>query len=507
MARPREFNDFEISKFAGLDLRGPAELQPEKTLAKCLNFEVGLLGELRKRPGIVQQHNGTTLTPAGNGVKLLGQMSNDTYSQIVVQTDDVANPGNGKVYASSDSGVTWTQISTPAAGTFNCGKGVQYGGMLHMPTTAGMVRWDGATFNTYTTGIPRSTFRAVILQDRFFVIESSTGNIKYSDPVNLATFPSGNSIGFTAEDRDKIVGIVAYRDRLVTLRQNSINVIYLNGPPTSWSVKQLPFNVGVPNEDCAVVYNDLLYLCSYDGVYRTDLTQIEEISKPIAPIFLKRRKAIFSLAQKYTDTIGYYNGRIICSILTDTNACRMMVFNIDNNTWTEWLPNISSGTTFAYNPPRDILSIQLGRRVGGIPYTKEGLYFSFNDSGKIHFFDDQNPVYGDDVSGSSPIQVVTRTKSTDADLPSEQKRCARFSVRAHKSGAAANLTGLYSVNGVDGSIFNVPIDSTLKQTRLKGPGWFRQLAFEVSDISTNYIEIEDFVVAIKRKSDITEAAT
>jgi hypothetical protein len=507
MARPREFNDFEISKFAGLDLRGPVELQPEKTLTKCMNFEVGLLGELRKRPGIVQQHSGATLTPAGNGVKLLGQLSNDTYSQIIAQTDDVASPGNGKVYASSDSGVTWAQISTPAAGTFNCGKGIQYGGNFHMPSTGGLQRWDGATWTTFSTGIPHSVLRGVILQDRLFIVEINTGFIKYSNVADLGTWPSGNSIGFSSEDRDKLVGIIAYRDRLVTLRQNSINVIYLNGPPTSWNVKQLPFNVGVPNEDCAVVYNDLLYLCSYDGVYRTDLTQIEEISKPIAPIFLKRRKAVFSLIQKYNDTIGYYNGRVICSMLTDTTTCRMMVFNIDNNTWTEWLPNISSGTTFAYNPPRDMLSIQLGRRVGGIPYTKEGLYMSFNDAGKIHFFDDQNPVYGDDVTGLAPITTVVRTKSTDADLPSEQKRAARFAVRAHKTGALANLTGLYSVNGVDGPTFPVPVDVIAKQARLKGPGWFRQVAFEMSDSSTSYIEIEDFVIAIKRKSDITEAAT
>jgi hypothetical protein len=508
MARPLSFNDFEINKFAGLDLRGPLELMPEKTLSKCMNFEVGLLGELRKRPGIVMQHNGSTFTAPANGVKLLGECSSTTVHDLVAQTDTGAS--GGKIYRSQDSGVTWTQISTPAATLYNAGKGVQYGGMIHMLSLAGLLRWDGTTFTVFgDPAIPRSFYRGVVLQDRLFALENSTRFIRFSNVADFGNWPSGNSIGFSAEDKDQLIGIIAYRDRLVTLRQNSINVIYLNGPPSSWTVKQLPFNVGVPNENCAVVYNDLLYLLSYDGVYRTDLTQIEEISKPIAPIFLKRRKAVFGFFQKYNDGMAYYNGRIICSIITDTNIFRMMVFNIDNNTWTEWSPNIPGQDGYAWDPPKDMFSMQIGRKVGGGPsYQKEGIYYSTSSTtGKIYFMDDQNPVYGDDTSGSSPIQTVVRTKSTDADIPAGQKRCARFSVRARKSGALANLNGLFSVNGVDGATFPVPVDITSKQTRLKGPGWFRQLAFEMSDSSTNYIEVEDFVVSIKKKSDITESST
>lgn len=504
MARSVDFNDFEVNKFAGLDLRGPAELQPEKTLSKCINFEVGTLGELKKRPGIVQQHAGATLS-APNGVKILGEVSNSVVHNIIVQ-NDLTGPGQGRVWKSNDSGVSWTQISTPSATNYECGKGVQYGGYIHIPSMSGLLRTDGGAFTVFgDAAIPRSNYRGVLLQDRMFILENSTKKIRWSETLDLGNWPASNFIAFGSEDIDELIGIIPYRDRLVTLRQNSIHVVYLNGPPSSWQVKRLPFNIGVANEDCAVVYNDLLYLLSYDGVYRTDLTTIEEISKPIAPLFRKRRKMVNEVYSQYTDCIAYYNSRIVCSMITDTNLYRMMVFNLRNNTWTEWVPNIFH-STLSYNPPRDMFSLQLGRKAfGAVTYQKEGIYMSFSNNGWICFFDDQVPVYTDTVGLSYP--TIARTKSTNIDLPSQWKRCTRFSVRARKPSGGTNLTGLYNVNGVDGSTFNIPIDSTMKQTRVKGPGWFRELAIEVSDTSSNYLEIEDFVVSVKKKSDLSEVAT
>lgn len=507
MARPLQFNDFEINKFTGLDLRGPTESLPEKTLSKCVNFEIGLLGELKKRPGIVRQALNIGGVGATGGVKFIGNMANDVFHHLIVQTDNVN--GAGRLYKSLDSGVNWTQLSTPAATDYNCGKGVQYANATHMISMSGLLVWDGSTFTVYADAqIPRSNYRPAILQERLFVLESSTRNIKFSNVGDFAAWPSTNYISFPVEAKDRLIGIIPYRDRLVLLRNNSLSVIYLNGPPSSWNVKQLPFNVGVPNEDSAVVYNDLLYLLSYDGVYRTDLTQVEEISKPISPIFARRRKMNFQTSTVYSDCIAYYNGRIVCSIFTDVGLFRMMVFNIDNNTWTEWLPfglyiNVDG---YPYNPPRDMFSLHTGRRINsGSAYQKEGIYFSFYDNtGQIWLFDDQNPIYADTAGFS--FTSTARTKATNVDLPHQWKRCARFSVRAHKT-SGTNMTGLYNVNGVDGPTFNVPITSTPVQTRLKGPGWFRELAFEVSDNSSNYLEIQDYVVSIKKKSEISESAT
>lgn len=505
MARPREFNDFEISKFNGLDLRSSTELLPEKTLSKCINFEIGALGELRKRPGILRQSSGTTLTPATGGVKILGDISNSTVHQLLVQTDTGSN--SGKVYKSEDSGVSWAQISTPAATAYSCGKCIQYAGNLTIPSTSGINSWNGAVWTNYPS-TPKSNYRCVVLQDRIFMIENVTRNILFSDPANAASWPAANNIGYSVEDRDLLVGLINYRDRLVTLRQNSINVIYLNGPPSSWTLKQLPFNIGVPNEDCAVVYNDLLYLLSYDGVYRTDLTQMEEISKPIAPLFAKRRYASFyGVSSKYQDTMAYYNGRLFCSFLTDyVSNNKLMIFNIKTNTWTEWLPNITSPGGFTFPPFRDMFSMQIGRRVSAAPYQKEGIYMSTADDGRIFLFDDQNLSWYDDQSGSL-YTLTARTKATNVDLPSEWKRCVRFSIRAHRNVTAQNITGLYSINGVDTTPVNILIGSNPNQTRIKGPGWFRSLAFEISDTSNGYFEVEDFVVSIKRKNDLSETKT
>jgi hypothetical protein len=506
VARPRDFNEVEIKNFKGLDFRGPAELTPQDTFQTLINFEIGLAGELKKRPGFVRQHNGATL--GANPVRILGEYSSTSNNlhQIIAQTE--VSAGAGKVYASVDSGVTWTQISTPAGTNYVCGKGVQYNQTFYIPTSVAgnLFGWNsGGWQNAGTASAPASVNRGVILQDRLFLLESPTLNIKFSDPGAFNSWPAANSIGYKTEDRDQPVGIIAYRDRLIILRQNSIQVLYLNGPPSSWVLKSLPYNIGVINENCAFVYNDLLYLLCLDGIYRTDLTSLDEISKPLFPSFYQRRKLAFNSPSVYQDCMGYWNGRIICSARTGTFEARLFVYNIDNQTWSEWLPSIPLllGTNFPYAPFREFLTVSIGRRAASSTYTKEGMYGCYADNGgKIMLFDDQNPIYTDEVS--STYNAIAKSRNFNADLSSDLKRSYDMSIRGHKN-VGADVQGMYNVNGIDGTPFTIPIDTVPKQVKFKGPGWFREASIQLSDNTSSYLEIEALTLSLKRKSQMSEA--
>ena len=507
MARPKEFNEVEIKQFKGLDIRGPAELVPQNTFQTLVNWEIGLAGELKKRPGIVRQHNGATL--GSNAIKILGEYSTNNFHHILTQPMSSAN--SGKMYWSNDSGVTWTQGSTPAGTDYQMAKGVQYNGVFYIPTglSGQFFSWNGSVWANVGAGppaVPASVLRPVILQDRLFMLELNTLNIRYSEVLQMSNIPANNSIAYSkTEDKDYPVGLIAYRDRLIILRQNSMQALYLNGLPTAWVMKTMPFPVGVVNENCALVYNDLLYLLTLDGIYRTDLTSVEEISKPLSPVFYQRRKTMFSASGGPSDAMGFWNGRLICSIKTGNLEFRMFVYNIDTQTWSEWIPATFGTLGYAYNPVKDFLTVNVGKRGGGASYQKEGLYMSSPDlSGKIYLFDDQNLTYMDEVS--SMYNCIAKTRNINADLSEDIKRVYSMSVRGRK-GAGGSVTGKFNVNGTDGSTFPITLDPTTRQSRFKGPGYFREASLQFSVADDQYMEVEAITAQVKRKSEISELKT
>jgi hypothetical protein len=521
MPRPTSFQDMELKNFSGLDLRGPSELLSERSLASLINMEVGDVGQLKSRPGFKQIYNGSAF---GNvPCRFIGHHTGNTHSQILIQTivdGFVSLHGAGKIFVSSDGGVTFTQISTPAGTNYQCGRSSQYGSTYgtNIPSSSGLLGWDGATFTTPISGTKGSSYNGFFAQDRYFTIEDSSGQLWFSDPGNAASYPGANTIGFTVDNKDKIVGIVPYRDRVVIFFQNSIRVLYTNGPPSSWILKFLPFYMGVRTQDCYYVYRDLIYFLSSEGFFRTDLSQLEELSKPIAPVFQTRWEAYELNAptyNKYTDAIGFWRDRFIISLRTRGASTpyipthRMFMYNIRNGAWSEIIPNISNSDSLPFSPSTSFMSVFMGRRAASVSeYVKEGLYMLTGDSsGRLFCFDDEDPVYYDGTSNATNFITTMRTKDIDADLPSEQKRSPRVAFRYRKTNTTTVNTKM-NVNGTDQAVVPVSSNSTAsKQVRLKGPGYFRKFSLEISDTSDQYVEIEGVTVTIKRKNELSETTT
>lgn len=495
------FQDIALKGFKGVDLSGPSELATSDFLADALNMEIGLKGEVKKRPGIIRKHNGTTL--GTNQLKFIGLLYNVNVNQIIVQ--NLVSGTAGKLWKSVDGGVTWTQISTPAGTNYSCGRGVQYLDVLYIPTATGVAKWDGTVFTAPAAGTVNALTAAAFAKFRMFIYDNTNATLRYSDPGNLLSWPAANSIGFVG-DGDTVTNIVSYRDRIVIFRTNSIYLLYLDGPPTSWILKKLPFSIGSSSSN-VVVYNDLIYILSWDGVFRTDLTRVDEISIPIKSVFLKRRQTISATGSSGTfDYITYWNNRLICSIKTDlVNVFRCFVYNILNKTWTEWLPALPTALAGppAYSPIADSLPVYYGKAVISGNYNKEGLYLITTDlNGKIYFFDDEVPVYQDEVNTNYLSKI--RTNKIDNGVSSGWKRIPVIYTRIMS--ASVGVQGRYYVNDVAGILFNIPTDVVLKEIKMKGPGFFRIVELEITDTSANYLEIDEIVLRTKIKTEMTDVA-
>jgi hypothetical protein len=501
------FKEISLKGFAGLDFRGPEELINNKGLSEATNFNLGSLGELKKRPGIVRLHNGTTL--AGT-TKLIGHFwtgRSGTKSSLLASSN-VAGLG-GKLWKSINGGVNWTQISTPAGTNYTFGKGIQYADVFYIPTSAGLVSWDGTTYTNFAA--INTSFNAVLLQFRMFTFDPVAKAIKFSDPGNFASIPASNFIGFVP-DGEEFVGFVEYRDKLVCFRNRSIWVLYLNGPPASWTLKKLPFDVGAISQDAIQVIDGLIYFTSMFGVYRTDLTQMEEISKPIKNAFLSRPLVYANYNAPIVDSLGYYNNRVICQVKTSAFTpplFRIFIFNIITSGWTEWIPSTENTLGYNFNPITNFLNVPQGWQPAAIEYTTEKLYMAGADAGgRIYGYNevplDPNPLIWTDDDATSYLTRM-RTKEMDMDESFRWKRSPYGSVRIKS--ASGGVTGKYTVNDVAGANFPITSDATEKQTKFKGPGFFRKLELEIADTSPNNLEIHEIELSVKEKPVLTDTRT
>lgn len=119
----------EFRGFKGLNLREPPNMIQDDELVRCNNFDIGRAGELIKRVGFQQVHDGSDLGLVAT--RPVGLFSTSDYSQILVQAGDF-------LYVTSD-GETYELI-----GEYNAQFGEQYVDKFYMVQPDGLLlEWDG----------------------------------------------------------------------------------------------------------------------------------------------------------------------------------------------------------------------------------------------------------------------------------------------------------------------------------------------------------------------------
>jgi hypothetical protein len=102
--------------------------------------------------------------------------------------------------------------------------------------------------------------------------------------------------------------------------------------PSSWSLRELSFQVGCTSQSAMCVFKDILFFTSATGIYATDLITLNRISEPIDKVFNGRSatldgrggfsggggvggnsNAYVSLA---ADSLAVYNNKLFCIVNT-----------------------------------------------------------------------------------------------------------------------------------------------------------------------------------------------
>jgi len=490
---PRRLRRYErresVSRFLGLNVEQDPDLIRDQEFQDLLNFNVTPARILVKRPGfrIWSQQTGIGAS------KILGVYDTGAIAQLVASfTDGV----NSRTYASTDGGLTW---GTTVSGTRAFRFAVQYNSFLYLVDSTGVAKWNGTTL-TAVSGSPGGS-HIVAFKDRLWVCDGATSsNLYYSDPgpSGVDTWGVSSVIKVRTGDPSSLVASLPFADRLMLFKTMTVWQLYLAGNVASWQLKILNTERGAISENAVLTFQGMIYMLSWDGVWRSDGAIFRELSNRV-------RKYFKQSPQPYRDVssaLSLSNRRLLVTyrqyslpLENGVMPCACLWYNLDADAWSrmevpdavgKWRPlsifnwyNPGSLTTL---PP----TLQLVDSWSVDP----------NDTRTIYLLDDTIA-----TDKGFPFYSYAETKIFDFGDVFDMKRCKVFLPEFDSpDGAIPMIT--YKVDNKLEEV-HVPAGSLVvkdpKVYRVEGPGYLRQLSVCIHESSSARMRILtlNFILMLK----------
>src|SRR5215831_7105376 len=281
---PRRLRRYErresVARFRGLNNELDPDLIADEEFAELVNFNVTVARTMTKRPGFKQW--GTY--KAASSAKILTVYDTGAGTPVTV----AAFQGPASTYASSDGGISWTtQVSSSRAFSF----AVQYNNLLWLVDSTGVCKWDGTTL-TAISGSPGGC-HINAFKDRLWVCDGGTSsNLYYSDPgpSGVETWGASSVIKIRTGSPGSLVRSEPFADRLMLFKTLSVWQLFLAGNIASWQLRVLNTERGAIGENCVLTFQGIIYMLSWDGVWRSDGSVFKELSNRVRRYF---RQSIF----------------------------------------------------------------------------------------------------------------------------------------------------------------------------------------------------------------------
>lgn len=485
-------------KWRGLRTGVDASSIADEELSVATNVTFDESGGINKRKGI---YIVTTETPLSmtTGFRLLGLVrrpGNNTYMYV---TD------NNKVIRWKNVGTftagNWEEIMQPGPGSIYNAVGIleygpqsaPYGALIYRNTAVPpMVTQSYATpagVSTAASTNATNATTATLYKSRAFAALGSdlTGyetRLNWSapnDPSQWNAASGGGSVFINAGDGERIVSLIVYHDHLYIFKEHSIYVLNGDGDPSTWVVRLVTPFLGSAGIRTPKIINGYLYFVSGEGVYRTDGTTFDEISKPIRDVFQDRQYSVFA---DFDFTIAEFWQNKYIAILKETPTIAW-VYDILTEAWSKWtLPAaMGSMTTTQETSP-------------------ERLFFGGLNNGLIYCMGDA--IYQDNGVGlaqtGSPVNYAMQIQSKNMDFkePGKRKRNHMTGVDcAGNSNTGENLGLLYLKDGgISSPTYLRPFSTVATRQYLKFPGAgnHRTLRWFLSYTGSGFLGINSIVL-------------
>lgn len=472
---PDKSSVIQLRGFKGLNLKSDAAAIEDTELAEATNVNIGQAGELIKRTGLEQTHDGSTL--GNNSVIVIGHFLTDAISQLIVKS------GNNVYY--STNGSTFTLLGAYSDASW----GVQYAGNFYILRTGNeMVKWDGATATTIS-GSPTGTY-GIIHKERMYILNTNasgtlSSRLYFSDAGDVSStgWPGTNFFDIQPGDGDYLIGLAILADLLLIFKGKQTFALYVQGQLTDWIVRSMNTEVGCISKYAIRQIQGYLYVSSYQGIFRTDGAIFTDISQEISSVFQDR---IVNLTTVNVDAFGVWGDQLICLVSPSSGTPTYYVFHYRLGSWTKW--EFASGLlpqTFT-----EARSTSLGA----------GLYAGDRaSSGKVLR-------YGSVVHTDAGVsfQITIRTKQFDFDLSTWYKRGKWIGIDCI---GPANVSVTNIADHVSQDQQTLVSTATRSLAKLKGPDYFRVWQLLLTSSSTGVLTILSIQMHMIGHRTLSKAST
>lgn len=331
---PRRLRRYErrdsIERFGGLNNELDPDMVRDNEFTELVNFNVTQARTLVKRPGF---QIWSPQTGVGATKILAVYDTGGGNPQIVANRNDGINAGT---FASIDGGVTW---STSLSGTRAFTAAVQYNNLLYLVDATGVASWNGTTLTPI--GSSPGGVHIVAFKDRLWVVDGlTTSNLYYSDPgpSGVGTWGASSIIKIRTGDPSALVFSLPFADRLMLFKTMTVWQLFLAGATASWQLRILNTERGAISENAVLTYQGIIYMLSWDGVWRSDGTVFKELTSKVRSYFKKS-------PQPYRDqysAISLSKRRILVTYrqkalppISGVIPCVYLWYNLDIDAWSE----------------------------------------------------------------------------------------------------------------------------------------------------------------------------
>lgn len=289
----------------------PAELR-DGELSDALNFQIGDRGALEKRRGFAPV-GGISET---NDAEVLEAA---VFRQSTGATWIVAYLTTGDVVASSDGGVTWTDVTTAPLAAGIRPAFAQYLDTLYWSNGTDDVRgWDGATLTSYPT-VPKGRYLCV-WRNRLWVAGVTSAGLERrvywsaigtptdftTNPLNLVDFPGGGPITAIAT-APNVGGEVGQGDGVLVFSERQAHRIFddsnnVSGAIVGGANVLIDGSEGCTNHRTVAYVQNRIYLLGLNGIHSTDgHGQLRLESANVLPLFHAMTDPSLCCAAGYRD--------------------------------------------------------------------------------------------------------------------------------------------------------------------------------------------------------------
>jgi hypothetical protein len=326
----------------------------DNEMTDCVNFDIDLDGSLKSRPPWKLLY-GTSTTiatgtlPPDSHQLVLGSFVYEGVQFIIINS---CHTGVYAAYVYFHGGPNNGSLQKIADGTYQAA--IRYSDDIYLPPgpeggNASLGTGQKYSLNnglvTPLPNMPRG-YAACVYKDRLWISGRrgivSSSRLFFSDLATFGTFQGSSFFDINPGDGDAVNDLIVYQGNLVILKDNKTYVLSYDQGPAQAVLEQISSTVGVMGRNCAVAYENSIFMLQYNEVYEMTNYTFTRVSVKVPFEYdhttpFEGQTSTVDEWWKFAQSLSLVGDRLYCRFFN-----RLYIYHLRLRAWTRYESNDES---------------------------------------------------------------------------------------------------------------------------------------------------------------------